>query len=456
MTTCLGNGSIAQSSLLLRTTSDLLGNVFRDGAVLAELHAESCPALGERPQSADVAEHGGERHAGLDDLQVAASAKAVNDAAAGVQIADDASHVLLRCDHLNSHHRFEDDRVALCRPFAERCTPSNLEGHHRGVHRVEGTIDQLGLHIHDREACLNAVHHLCLSALQDARDVLLGDGTTADVVDKLEALTYVGLENHLDLGELAGATRLLLVRVPELVGLGDGLPVGNLRGTNLSVNLELTLEAVHNDLQVQLPHALDHRLVGLLVTAVAERWVLSRELAKSVDHLVGIHLRLWLAGHLDDRLREVHLLQHNGGIQRAKGVTGGGVLEAEKGHDVSSGRRLDFLALVGVHEDHTSKALLLPCPRVEHHLSRLDRSRVNAEESDASDVGIGGNLEGQAGELLIDSILPHELLLLVLGILALGRRQIKRRRQEVDNGIEERLHTLVFEGCATEDRHEAE
>lgn len=41
-----------------------------------------------------------------------------------------------------------------------------------------------------------------------------------------------------------------------------------------SRHLKLTLQAVDDDLQMQLAHALNDRLVGLIIAAVAERWVL--------------------------------------------------------------------------------------------------------------------------------------------------------------------------------------
>lgn len=68
------------------------------------------------------------------------------------------------------------------------------------------------------------------SHLEHARDVLLGDGTTLDVGHKLEASSgLAGLELDRDVGELAGTTRLLLVRVCDVSALADRLPVVDLR-----------------------------------------------------------------------------------------------------------------------------------------------------------------------------------------------------------------------------------
>jgi hypothetical protein len=47
---------------------------------------------------------------------------------------------------------------------------------------------------------------------------------------------------------------------------GDGLAVVDLRSAHIAVDLELAAQAVDDDVKVQLTHALDHCLVGLLVT----------------------------------------------------------------------------------------------------------------------------------------------------------------------------------------------
>ena len=72
----------------------------------------------------------------------------------------------------------------------------------------------------------------------------------------------------------------------------------NLRLANLSLNFEFALQAIDDNLQVQLPHALDDRLVRLLISAVAERWILSGQLVQGLTQLIRILLRSWLATDL--------------------------------------------------------------------------------------------------------------------------------------------------------------
>ena len=49
-------------------------------------------------------------------------------------------------------------------------------------------------------------------------------------------------------------------------------------------------------------HALNDGLVGLLISAVAERWILSSQLVQGFTQLVRILLGGWLAADLDHRL----------------------------------------------------------------------------------------------------------------------------------------------------------
>mmetsp|Transcript_97521 Transcript_97521/g.284733 ORF Transcript_97521/g.284733 Transcript_97521/m.284733 type:complete len:272 (-) Transcript_97521:866-1681(-) len=270
---------------------------------------------------------------------------------------------------------------------------------------MELSVNQLGLQVNHGEARLDAIHHLGLRSLEDAGDVLLGDSAAPDVIDKLETLPRVWLQDHVYLGKLARATALLLVGIPELIWRGDGLAVCNLRCTNLGIYLEFPLQPINDDLQVQLPHTLNDRLVGFLIPAETEGWVFTRKLCQSINHLVRVYLGLWLASNLDHRLWELHSLQRDRGIEGAKSVAGSGVLEAEKGNNVTSIGLLDLFARVRVHQDHAPKAFLLLCTGVEHHLPCLDASRVDAEEGDGTNVRICGHLESQSSKLLIWSVL---------------------------------------------------
>src|SRR5690606_33320867 len=103
------------------------------------------------------------------------------------------------------------------------------------------------------------------------------------------------LEGHLDLRELPGATGLLLVRVLDLLGLAaDRLAVRDLRLADVRLDLELATHAVDEDVEVELAHAADDGLAGLLVKLDAEGRVLLGELLDRRRELLLVGLRLRL------------------------------------------------------------------------------------------------------------------------------------------------------------------
>ena len=102
----------------------------------------------------------------------------------------------------------------------------------------------------------------------------------------------------------------------------------------------------------------------------------------------------------------------------AQRVAGEGVLEADRGGDVAGVDLLDLLAVVGVHLEHAPDALLLALDRVEDVGARLERARVDPEEGQLADEGVGGDLEGQRGEGLVVVDRAQDL---VAGVAGRGR-----------------------------------
>src|SRR5690606_30849713 len=150
--------------------------------------------------------------------------------------------------------------------LAEGHPAGDLERELVRVDRVELAVEEAGLDALDGVARQRAAIEGALDALLHARDELPRDGAALDVVHELEArLALVRRELDLDVGELAAPAGLLLVRVLVLDGRADGLAVGDLRLAHVGLDLELALEAVHDDLEVELAHAGDDRLARLLV-----------------------------------------------------------------------------------------------------------------------------------------------------------------------------------------------
>ena len=88
-----------------------------------------------------------------------------------------------------------------------------------------------------------------------------------------------------------------------------GLAVGDLRAADVGLDLVLAHHAVDQHLEVQLAHAGDLGLAGLLVGLDLEGRVLLGQAAEGDRHLLLVGLRLGLDGDLDDRLGELDRLE---------------------------------------------------------------------------------------------------------------------------------------------------
>ena len=103
-----------------------------------------------------------------------------------------------------------------------------------------------------------------------------------------------------------------------------------------------------------------------------------------------------------------------------------------------------------MHLQQTADALLLAAGGVEHRVTGVQHARVHAHEGQLADEGVGHQLECQRSELLVVVGLAGDAVVLV--VLALDRRDLDRRRQEVDHGVQHALHALVLEGGAAQHR----
>src|SRR3546814_4684649 len=180
----------------------------------------------------------------------------------------------------------------------------------RSVDIVEGAVDQGRLDAQHREACERTRRENAFDALLDARDVLLRNGTTDDLGFEGKFLALrIRFEDDLDARELSGAAGLLLVRVVFFGLARDRFAIGNLRRTDIGLDLELATHAVNEDVEVKLTHAGDDRLAGLLVGLDTEGRIFGCQAVEREAHLFLVGLGLRLAGDLDDRLGEFPALK---------------------------------------------------------------------------------------------------------------------------------------------------
>ena len=218
-----------------------------------------------------------------------------------------------------------------------------------------------------------------------------------DRVDELEALArLVRLHLEPDVAVLAAAARLLDELAFDLHRLLDRLAVRDLRRADVGFDAEFALHAVDDDLEVQLAHAGDDRLARFLVGVDAERRVFLRQAIERDAHLFLVGLGLRLDRHVDHRLREDHLLEHDDVLRIAQRVAGRRFLQSDRRGDVAGAHFLDLLALVGVHLQDAADAFLAALDRVVDRVAGIDDARIHAEEDQLADVRVGHDLEREA------------------------------------------------------------
>ena len=239
--------------------------------------------------------------------------------------------------------------------------------------------------------------------------------------------------------------------------LADRLAVGDLGLADVGVDVELAQHPVDDHLEVQLAHAVDQGLAGLLVALDLEGRVLLGEAGERGAELLLVGLGLRLDRDRDHRLGELDRLQLDRGVGGGQGVAGRGLLEADAGADVARVALLDLLAVVGVHHQQPPDPLGAPVGDVEHPAAGRELARVDAEVGQLADVGVGHHLEGEGGEGGV--VVGRARLLGAAAVLALGgrhdpgqRRDLERRGQQLDDRVEQRLHALVLERGAAEHR----
>src|SRR3990170_4799913 len=106
VTGCRGPGLLAADLL-----DDLVGDVRGNLGVRVELHRVRRLTGGLGPQVANVPEHLGQGHKGVDDHVAVTLLLSLDLATARVDVADDRAEEALRRGHLHGEHRLEEDRL---------------------------------------------------------------------------------------------------------------------------------------------------------------------------------------------------------------------------------------------------------------------------------------------------------------------------------------------------------
>src|SRR3954470_13203196 len=439
---------------------DLLRDVGRDLVVALELHRVGRPALRVGAQVGRVAEHLAQRDVGGDRERVAAPLLAFEAPAAPAEVADDVAEEVLGRDDLDLEDGLEQDGLRPARRLLEGERARDLEGDLRRVRLVVLAVDERHADVDDRVARAHAVGERLLDALLDGGDELGRHGAAADLRDEVEALAGRRLDVDVDDAVLARAAGLADEAALDLLGrAADGLAVGDLRPADVRLDVELAAHAVDQHLEVQLAHARDLGLAGLLVRLDLEGRVLLGEAAEGDRHLLLVGLRLRLDRDLDDRLGELDRLELDRRVGGGQRVAGDDLLDADARGDVAGVDARDLLAVVRVHHEDAPDALRAARVDVQDARAGLELAGVDAEVCELADERVGGDLERQGGERRVVVGGPRVLPRLVLALDLDGARDgrhVERARQVVEHGVEQRLDALVLERRAAEDRRHLE
>ncbi|VVT18912.1 transposase [Roseovarius sp. EC-SD190] len=438
---------------------DLFRDVVRNRLIMRELHGELGASRRHRAQRVDIAEHIGQRHVCIDRNRVAALLLTRNLPTPRRKIADDVAGIFLGRHDFDLHNRLEQLGTGLLETFAHAHPASNLERHDRRVHVVILAVDQRDLEVDHRKASERAAVHHRTDTLFDTRDIFLGHGTANDLAFKAEAFArFCRRDDQLDLGELTRTTRLFLVGVGMLDHMADGLTVSHLRRTDIGLNLELATQTVNQNVEMQFAHALHDRLTGFNIGLDAERGVFCRQTGQTRRHFLLVAFGLGFNRDLDNRIGEGHGFQNNRLGRIAERVTRGGLFQTGQSDNVACKRLFDLFAVDGMHHHHPANALFLALGRIEHRVTFFHLTRVNPGKGQRSHERVVHDLERECRERLCIISMARDVtgLGLVIRAKAHVRRNVERRRQEVDHGIQKRLHALVLEGRANQNGNKAE
>ncbi|MPN22645.1 hypothetical protein SDC9_170028 [bioreactor metagenome] len=178
----------------------------------------------------------------------------------------------------------------------------------------------------------------------------------------------------------------------------DGLAVGNLGASHPDVHAEFPLQAVDDDLEVELSHSTDDGLGCLFVSVDFEGRVLFSKGNEPLCQLDLVVFRRRLHGKGDDRLGDEHRGHRVVEVGVAEGVARG-AFDAEQRDDVAAGAFADVLHGVRVHADEAADLEALAGPGVVELVALLELALVDADVGELAVLAVL-ELEAQGDSLL--------------------------------------------------------
>ncbi len=138
----------------------------------------------------------------------------------------------------------------------------------------------------------------------------------------------------------------------------------------------------------------------------------------------------------------------------AESIARAGVFQTHNSGDLTGVHSVDVLTMVRVHVQQTAETLALAADGVHRCFAGLNGAGVDTDERQASDERVRHHLEDETGKGAVH-VRGESDLFVRLGVHADNGRNIQRRGQEIDNGIEQLLHAFVLVRRTAEDGNHA-
>ena len=167
--------------------------------------------------------------------------------------------------------------------------------------------------------------------------------------------------------------------------------------------------------------------------------------------LVGLRLRFY--GQLNHRLGEINRLQQHRVLLGANRVARCHRSQADTRGDVAGHHLGQFFPLVRMHAHQPPDPFPAPPADVQDGFARAQMPGVHADERELSDKRVRHDLEHERRKRLVVVRPPLDRNLFVVDRAAYHRRHVQRRWQQVHNGIQHVLDTLVLK-CRTANHRE--
>ena len=157
-------------------------------------------------------------------------------------------------------------------------------------------------------------------------------------------------------------------------GLGDRLAISHLRPANVGLHAEFAHHAIHDDFKMQLAHAFNQHLTGVMVRVDTERRIFLGKLSQRGAHFFLVNFGLGLDRYRNDGRGKIDVFENDWFFFVTQRIAGRYVLQTHASRDVARFNRFNFFALVRMHPQEAAHALAHFSGGIENRLPGLQHT----------------------------------------------------------------------------------